>query len=938
MSLSMNEIKKRAIDFANEWKDETSEDAEAKSFWDGFFYNFGIYRKRVASFEEPVKKLGNKQGFIDLFWKGTLIVEHKSRGRDLDKAYSQALEYFDGLKEEELPKFVLVSDFARFRLYDLEERLEHEFELTELYNNLHLFDFILGHSRKKYKDEDPVNIKAAELMGKLHDALKDSGYEGHQLEIFLVRLMFCLFADDTGIFNNKDDFTFYIDNKTKEDGSDVGLQVSMIFQVLNTPVEKRQKNIDEDLNVFPYVNGKLFEEMLPFPSFDSKMREILLECCYFDWSKVSPAIFGSMFQSVMNKEARRNLGAHYTSEKNILKIVKSLFLDELYAEFEKLKSNLNGLHELLEKIRDLKLFDPACGCGNFLIISYRELRLLEIEIHKEIQKIEKQKYIEESMYSGINVDAMFGIEIEEFPCRIGQVALWIVDHQMNVRIWEEFGYHFTRLPLKASANIVNGNALQLNWEDIVKKEELNYILGNTPFIGAMMMNTDQREDIKNVSNNMKNHGVLDYVTSWYIKSSDFIQGTKIKCSFVSTNSITQGEQVGILWEYLLSKGVKIHFAHRTFKWSNEARGNAAVYCVIIGFGNFDIDKKFIYDYPDIKGEPIEIEAKNINPYLIDGEDFIITNRSNPICDVPKMSFGSMPRDGGHFIFTKEEKEEFLKIEPNAEKWIRPYTGAQEFINGYTRYCLWLNDISPEELRKLPEVLKRVELVKKFRLNSKAEATRRFAENSPLFCQLAQPESDYLVVPRVSSERRKYIPIGFVNYKTIANDQVMTIPNATLYHFGVISSAMHMAWVRHICGRLKSDYRYSKDIVYNNFPWPDNPSYDKYGKVEEYAKEVLSVREKYMGRNSKINSPPSDKEIPSLIARNDDFTDTTCSLADLYDPLTMPKPLLDAHKKLDRAVDLCYRGQPFTTELNRLEFLFDLYEKYTSLFGSKDKKK
>lgn len=904
MSLSLNEIKKRAIEFSNEWKNETSEDSEAKSFWDGFFNIFGISRKRIATFEEPVKKLGNKRGFIDLFWKGTLIVEHKSRGKDLDKAYSQALEYFDGLKEEELPKYVLVSDFARFRLYDLEERTERQFDLTELYNNIHLFDFILGHNRKKYKDEDPVNIKAAELMGKLHDALKDSGYDGHQLEIFLVRLMFCLFADDTGVFNNKDDFTFYIDNKTKEDGTDLGVQLSMIFQILNTPVEKRNKNLDEDLSVFPYVNGKLFEEPLPFPSFDSKMREIMLECCYFDWSRVSPAIFGSMFQSVMDKNARRNLGAHYTSEKNILKIVKSLFLDELYAEFDKLRSNLNGLHTLLDKIKELKLFDPACGCGNFLIISYRELRLLEIEIHKEIQKIEKQIYLDERMYSGINVDAMFGIEIEEFPARIGQVALWIVDHQMNVRIWEEFGYHFTRLPLKASANIVNGNALQLDWETIAPKDKLNYILGNPPFVGKQLRNKEQNDDMESVfEGQIKNYGVLDYVTSWYVKASDFIQGTKIKCAFVSTNSITQGEQVGILWEYLLSRGIKIHFAHRTFKWSNEAKGNAGVYCVIIGFANFDIDKKRLFDYSDVKGEPVEIEAKNINPYLVNQKDIVIKSRNNPINNVPKMSFGNMPLDGGNLLFSDEEKIELILKEPDSMEFIKPFISAREFLHNEKRWCLWLVDADPSKLKKNPYIMERINKVKEFRLSSIAPSTRKFAEAPSLFRDRNNPEYT-IVIPRVSSENRKYIPMGFFDKNNIVGDTCMSLPDATLYHFGILTSAMHMAWTSHVCGRLKSDFRYSKDIVYNNFPWPDSPTLDKYNKVENAAKEVLAVREKYMDS----------------------------SLADLYDPLTMPKDLLDAHKRLDKAVDLCYRSQPFVNELARLEFLFDLYERYTSMFG------
>lgn len=945
----MNEIKKRAIEFANEWKEDTSEDAEAKSFWDGFFDIFGISRRRVASFEEPVKKLGGARGFIDLFWKGTLIVEHKSRGRDLDKAYSQALEYFDGLKEEELPKYVLVSDFARFRLYDLEERNDYQFELTELYNNLRLFDFVLGHNRKKYKDEDPVNIKAAELMGKLHDALKESGYEGHQLEIFLVRLMFCLFADDTGVFNNKDDFTFYLDNKTREDGTDTGIQLSMIYQILNTPPEKRNKNLDEDLAVFPYVNGGLFEETLAFPSFDSKMRRILLDCCYFDWSRVSPAIFGSMFQSVMNKEARRNLGAHYTSEKNILKIVKSLFLDGLYAEFYRTKNSLNGLHNLLDKIKDLKFFDPACGCGNFLIISYRELRLLEIAIHKEIQRIEKQKYINEEMYSGINVDAMYGIEIEEFPARIAQVALWITDHQMNVKIWEEFGYHFTRLPLKTSANIVNGNALQLDWSAVVPKEKLDYILGNPPFIGKQLRNKEQNSDMDSVFNGkIKNYGVIDYVTSWYIKASDFIRETDIKCAFVSTNSITQGEQVGILWEYLLSKGIKIHFAHRTFKWSNEAKGNAAVYCVIIGFGNFDIEKKYIYDYPDIKGEPVEIEAKNINPYLINQKDIIILSRNKPICNVPEIIFGSKPVDDGQLIFSDEEKIEFIKKEPEAEKFIKLLISAKEYLNNENRWCLWLVDANPSELKKLPLVMERIKNVKEYRLKSPKIPTQKQAEIPHLFAEIRQPDSDYIFIPLTTSENRNYIPMSFFSKDIIVNNSCAFITNAALYHFGILTSSMHMAWVRQVCGRLESRYRYSNTIVYNNFPWPDSPTLDKYGKVEEAAREVLAVRDKYMNPSAVSMEQGSDDIRQEAKAMTQEAKaveqeakapclNNSCSLADLYDPLTMPKDLLDAHKKLDRAVDLCYRPQPFVNELARLEFLFELYEKYTSIFGGKKRR-
>jgi hypothetical protein len=482
---------------------------------------------------------------------------------------------------------------------------------------------------------------------------------------------------------------------------------------------------------------------------------------------------------------------------------------------------------------------------------------------------------------------------------------------MNVKVSNEFGQYFVRLPLKKSAKIVHGNSLKIDWESVVAKEKLNFILGNPPFVGAMIMNDEQRNDIAYVFDGEKGTGVLDYVCAWYLKAAQVIQNNKINVGFVSTNSISQGEQVAILWNILFGKyKVKINFAHRTFKWTNEAKGNAAVHCVIIGFSYFDAIEKYIFDYQDINGEPLVIKAKNINPYLVDGNDIIINNRSVPVSDVPLMRFGSMPRDGGNFIFSEAEKEEFIKIEPQAKKWIRPYTGAQEFINGYSRYCLWLVDISPNELKALPEVLKKVDKVKNFRLESKAASTRKFAATPTLFCQIAQPETDYLLVPRVSSEKRIYIPIGFMSRDVIGNDQVLLIPNANLYIFGVLTSAIHMTWMKYVCGRLKSDYRYSKDIVYNNYPFPENVSDKQKQKVETAAQKVLDTRAKY---------PDS-------------------SLADLYDPLTMPPDLVKAHQALDKAVDLCYRPQPFVSELNRIEYLFNLYEALSAPLLKVEKKK
>ncbi|MFM6320833.1 MAG: class I SAM-dependent DNA methyltransferase [Microcystis panniformis] len=900
MPLSWNEIKNRAIAFQKEWEGETSEKAESQSFWNEFFHVFGISRRRVASFEQPIKKADNKQGFIDLLWKGTILVEHKSKGKDLEKATQQAKDYFPNLKEHELPRYILVSDFHRFKLYDLDSGNQWEFELNNFVDNVHLFDFIAGYEKRVYKDEDPVNLQAAELMGKLHDCLKEIGYMGHDLEVYLVRLLFCLFADDTGIFN-QGIFWEYIDLHTKEDGSDLAMHIDAIFQVLNTPEDKRLKNLDENLTQFPYINGKLFEESLPLAAFDSKMRFMLLEACAFDWGKISPAIFGSMFQAVMNPKERRNLGAHYTSEKNIQKVIKPLFLDDLHREFEKIKGNRNKLLEFQKKIANLYFLDPACGCGNFLIITYRELRDLEILVLQELDKT-GQLVTDISTIIQVDVNQCAGIEYDEFAVRVAEVAMWLIDHQMNVKVSNTFGQYFVRLPLKKAAKIVHGNALRIDWEEVISKEKLNFILGNPPFVGAMIMNDEQRNDMAYVFDGEKGIGVLDYVCAWYIKAAQIIQGNRIRVAFVSTNSISQGEQVALLWNILFQKyQLKIHFAHRTFKWSNEAKGNAAVHCVIIGFASFNITNKILFDYEDIQGESLVVQSNNINPYLVDGSDIIINNRSLPLSNIPLMRFGSMPRDGGNFIFTEPEKEEFFKLEPKAEKWIKPYTGAQEFINGYSRYCLWLVDISPRELKTLPEVIKRVDKVKNFRLKSKAAATRKFAATPTLFCQIAQPETNYLLVPRVSSERRKYIPIGFMNKNVIGNDQVLLIPNANLYLFGILTSEMHMAWVKYVCGRLKSDYRYSKDIVYNNYPFPENITDKQKQTVETCAQAVLDTRVKY---------PDS-------------------SLADLYDPLTMPPDLLKAHQKLDKAVDLCYRPQPFTSELNRIEYLFELYEKLTA---------
>lgn len=907
MALSWNEIKDRALKFSKEWADTSNEEADAKPFLVEFFNVFGISSKRVSTFEHRVKKLDDKDGYIDLLWKGTILVEMKSRGKSLVKAYQQAIDYTHGLKEHELPKYILVSDFEIFRLYDLEEGRHIEFKLNDLVNNVQHFGYILGYQKKIYKEQDPANIKAAELMGKLHDRLEEIGYIGHPLEVYLVRILFCLFAEDTTIFN-KQQFQEYIEQRTNVDGSDLAAKLQELFQVLNTPKENRFKNLDEQLAEFPYVNGKLFEEMLPTASFDSKMRQALLNCCFIDWSKISPAIFGSMFQSVMNPKERRNLGAHYTSETNILKLIKPLFLDELWKEFESIKDNKNKLPEFHKKLSTLKFLDPACGCGNFLVITYRELRLLEFEVLKALNK-SGQTYLDVSQILWINVDQFSGIEYEEFPARIAEVAMWLIDHQMNMLVSSEFGQYFVRLPLKKSANIVHADALETDWESVVSKNELSYIIGNPPFIGSRIMNEVQKASLTKVFDNAKNVGDLDYVTGWYIKAAKYIQDTKIKVAFVSTNSICQGLQTSLLWGLMLNKyDIKIHFAHRTFKWSNEAKGNAAVYCVIVGFANFDTSEKQIFEYENIRGEAHEVKAKNINPYLVDAKDILIERRQKAISNIPEMCFGNMPADGGELLFTTEEKNEFLAKEPNAEKFFRKFIGSQEYINNIERWCLWLQYINPTELKSLKLVLDRVQKVKEIREKS---SRPQLAQIPHLFAQITQPPNvDYIVVPSVSSERRNFIPIGFEKSNVISSNLNLIVPNGTLYHFGVLTSSMHMAWVKNICGRLKSDYRYSKDIVYNNYPFPENPNDKQVKAIEAASQKVLDVR---------LQFPNS-------------------SLADLYDPLTMPPALVKAHNELDKSVDLAYRPQAFTSEANRMGFLFELYEKYTADLFTKEKPK
>jgi hypothetical protein len=929
MPLSWNEIRTRVAAFVNDWKNKAPsarEEADAQSFQIEFFSIFGVDRKKVAIFEDKVRLYKDRQqgligntavgpsGYIDLLWKGHILIEMKSPGKDLEKAYEQAKTYALALDKKDFPKAILICDFVNFHYYNLlEDGKQYRFQLTELLEHIELFGDLAGYKEiDPFKHWDPVNIEAAVKMGELHNRLKEIGYSGHQLELYLVRLMFCLFADDTGIFEPPNLFNMYIMERTSEDGSDLALHIQKIFETLNKSKDKRLKTIDEQLNLFPWVNGQLFEEQLETADFDRPMRTTLIECCALDWSKISPAIFGAMFQSVMNDEERHDIGAHYTSEENILKLIRPLFLDNLREEFENIKKLSPALRKerLLkfhDKLASLKFLDPACGCGNFLVISYRELRLLELDILEIL--LGKDKVLDVQNEIKVNVNQFYGIEIEEFPAQIAQVALWLVDHQMNMLVRERFGTYYIRIPLTIAASIHNGNALTLDWESVIPKNELSYILGNPPFLGARVMSKKQKAEVNAVFDGMKDIGNLDYVCCWYRKAAEYIQGTEIECAFVSTNSICQGEQVPILWPELMNKHhININFAHQTFKWSNEARGKAAVYCVIIGFALADRDAKKIYQYATVTSKPAETAVKQINAYLVDAPLLFIQKRNKPLCDISEMIFGNMPNDDGNLSLTEKERKAIIKENPEVKKIIKPFIGADEFINNILRYCLWLKGVSPSTYRESKAIMSRIKNVRNARLKSDREVTRKLAEFPTLFGEIRQPDTNYLLIPRVSSERRKYIPIGFMNKNVIAGDSTLVVPKATFFEFGVLTSSMHMAWVRYVCGRLKSDYRYSVSIVYNNYPWP-SPSTKQKKAIEIAAQGVLDARKKHLD----------------------------LSLATLYDSNTMIPELVKAHQKLDKAVEAAY-GRSFDDDSQRVAYLFELYQKLTGELFVEGKKK
>ena len=920
MRLSWNEIRARAADFAREWAGAAYEKGETQSFYNAFFEIFGVQRRSVARYEEHVQRLDNTSGFIDLFWPRVLLVEQKSAGRDLDAAREQAGTYFDALPERDRPRYQLLCDFQTFELLDRDEREETRFALADLPQHVEKFGFIIGVQRRTFRDQDPVNIEASELIARLHDALKASGYDGHDLERFLVRTVFCLFADDTGIFEPRDIFLQFIEERTVADGADLGPWMARLFQVLNTPPNRRSRALDEDLARFPHVNGELFAEALRIPDFDAAMRQALLDAGQFDWTAISPAIFGALFQSVMEPADRRAQGAHYTTEKNILKVIEPLFLDDLRAEFRRLQARRDGrsmadLRRFQQKLGALRLFDPACGCGNFLIIAYRELRTVEIDVLREMASRTDATQLElvVEVKSVVEVDQFYGIEIGEFPARIAATALWMMDHIMNNRLSLEFGRTYARIPIEKSPHVHCADALEIDWADVLLPDECSYVFGNPPFGGAKFQSPEQRAQVRRVAALGGSGGTLDYVTAWFIRAGDYVRRAQPpdgarppRIGFVATNSITQGEQVAQLWPLLFDRRrLEIAFAHRTFAWGSDARGKAHVHVVIIGLDAADHaprDRR-LFTYEDINGESLEGSHAVITPYLFDGGSLsdphlVVREEGRPINGLVQLLTGSQPIDDGHYIFNVEERLAFLDAEPAAEPFLRPFVGAREYLQGGKRWILTLHDAPPATLARLPSVRSRIAAVRAYRRTSKRTSTLKLADTPTLWQVNVLPTAPFLVLPEVSSERREYLPIGWLEPPAIPSNKLRLLPDATLTDFALLTSATHMAWMRAVTGRMKSDYMYSVGVVYNTFPLPPGFTDADTSALDPLAQAVLDARAAHPG----------------------------ATLADLYDPDLMPPNLRRAHHVLDRAVDRLYRRKRFTSERERVEHLFALYER------------
>ncbi|MEH8164895.1 MULTISPECIES: class I SAM-dependent DNA methyltransferase [Aeromonas] len=863
----------------------------------GFMAAYGLPKATITHIRQGgSRNLAKEAGHVGINSK--FYFQPVNEGTDIELLFEQRIAACASTKHKY--RFVILTDFVRFLAWDVltEERLDTE--LGELFREYGFFLPLAGLEKAILGAENPADVKAAEKMGKLFDLIKSLNElsrpeDIHALNVFLTRLLFCLFAEDTGIFS-QGQFTSAIKGYTEEDGSDLDQFLSDLFAVMNSePNSELRKTLPSHLAAFPYVNGGLFAVDEPIPALGKQGRKILLECCMMNWGDINPDIFGSMFQAVIDVEQRGNLGQHYTSYSNIMKVIQPLFLDSLRAELEKNRKSTNGLKKLLVRLGNIKVFDPACGSGNFLIIAYKELHTLERMAIQALQQLEPQQGF--SM-SSLHLDQFYGIEIDDFACEIARLALWLAEHQLNKQWEQTFGCARPALPLRSSGNIVSGNSLALDWNRVCPKdsEDEVYVIGNPPFLGTLGRSDEQRADMQAVFDDTT-LGNLDFVACWFWKGAKYIQSSRAELALVSTNSICQGEQVATLWPRIFALGLHIHLAYPTFTWANNARDKAAVHVVVVGLSSRSKSRQL---FQQVDGEWHSSNVSNISPYLVEGSNIAISARSTPLVShVPPLIYGNKPTDGGHLFLTREERDELLRLEPQAARWVKKVLGATEFLNAKERWCLWLVGITDDELQLMPLVTRRIQKVAETRRKSPDKGAQKLAERPHLFRDLNNPAS-YILVPRVSSERRTYVPMGFFDSGTISTDLNNILPNGSRYEFGILSSLLHNDWMRLVAGRLKSDYRYTATIVYNTFPWPTVTANQR-KEIERLAEEVELVREDYPGK----------------------------TLAELYDPDNMPAGLLEAHQTLDRAVERLYRDRPFKDAAERVSHLLGLYEKLTA---------
>jgi hypothetical protein len=903
--LSKSTIRANAVSFAHAFRSATSETSKRQLFWIRFFEVFGVAAEQVSAFEQIAKRASTgRHGWIDLLYPGQMGVEHKSAGEDLETAMSQLLDYYVSLTPSQRPWLLIACDFQHFYWCDLKVNQRGRFLLSELPDNLDLFWWIAGYNtpHERFENEEDANLKATELLAQLHDLLSENGYGVHETREWLTRILFCLFADDTGIWERAA-FHAYIAVHTNPDGSDLGAKVGTIFQVLDTPPDRRPRVLGEELSAFTYINGDLFAERLPIPFCDLAMREALLSACTFNWATISPAIFGSMFQNVMTAAERRKLGAHYTTEQNILRTIGPLFLDDLEAELANADTKPK-LRAFQQRLADLAFFDPACGCGNFLVVAYREVRRLEAEVVRRLRQRERredQPALDIALEFKVRVNQFYGIELEEFPGKIARVALYLADHLANRQASTEFGKHFIRFPIPVAPNIVTGNALALDWSALLPSEKCNYLFGNPPFVGMALMSQKQKDDNRAVFATIDSKGLrsgrLDYVACWYAKTLVYAKGRDTRCAFVSTNSLTQGEQARSMGPLVERHGYLIDFAHTSFKWTSEAKGRAQVTVVIVGFSHGGkATRKRLFHYSNLRGAPTESIATNINWYLADGPSIYPGKRQKPfIPGLPRATQGSKPWDGGGLIVSPEDYPA-VKLDPVAAKYLRPFRQTTEMLYNKERWCLWLEKATAHDLKQSHVIADRLEVVRQARTGCETPAVRRQASTPSLFSQMRQPTERYLALPEVSSENRDFIPACFYEAEVVAGNKLITIQGAPLWLFGILQSAMFMAWVRTIVGRLETRYSLAPDLAYNAFPFPGLDA-NSTARIEAAAQEVLGAR----------------------------ACQSTSSLDELYGENSMPPALVRAHERLDREVDATYAPRKrFAGDADRLNALLARY--------------